>query len=134
MLLGLLMDSERVLFAAIRASGGDLTALEQAIELGKADWRDLLMSGGFGYDVNAHEHWVPRTVTPEIAETWRSGGQVDDVHFSRGLAVLICRGDFDGAVASVRSLDALEPEARYTLALRDGTEISKMQSFLEPAD
>jgi len=73
-------------------------------------------------------------VTPQIAEAWRSGRQVDDVHFVRGEAALICHGDFHGAVASVRSLDALEPEARYTLALRDGTEVTKTQSSLEPAD
>jgi len=36
--------------------------LLEAIELAKADWRDLLMAAGFGEDVRAHEFWIPNQV------------------------------------------------------------------------
>jgi hypothetical protein len=48
---------ERIRFAAIKASGGTLNGLSQAISLAKTDWRDLLMSADFGDDPRAHEHW-----------------------------------------------------------------------------
>ena len=31
--------------------------LDKAITLAKLDWRDLLMSAGFGHDVNQHMIW-----------------------------------------------------------------------------
>ena len=58
-LLGWSEDSERLRFAALRFSGGNLTALQNAIELGKLDWRDLLVAAGFADDVTAHERWDP---------------------------------------------------------------------------
>ena len=45
------------MFAVLKlATEGD-TGLDTAIELAKTDWRDLLMSAGFGEDINAHEKW-----------------------------------------------------------------------------
>jgi hypothetical protein len=52
-------ELERVRFSALKLSGGDLEKLREAIELAKTDWRDLLMSAGFGHDVNAHKAWSP---------------------------------------------------------------------------
>ena len=48
---------ERIRFSVLKLSGGDLTRLENAIELAKIDWRDLFMSAGFGKDVNEHNNW-----------------------------------------------------------------------------
>lgn len=50
---------ERVRFAALKLSEGDLSRLNQAVELGETDWRDLLMAAGFGHDVRAHAAWFP---------------------------------------------------------------------------
>lgn len=50
---------ERIRFAALKLSGGDLELLHRAVDLAKLDWRDLLMAAGFGYDFNAHRAWWP---------------------------------------------------------------------------
>lgn len=50
---------ERLRFAALKLSGGDLSSLLTAIELANTDWRDLLMSAGFADDVHTHESWDP---------------------------------------------------------------------------
>ena len=50
---------ERIRIAALKVSGGDLNALQRAIDLAKIDWRDLLMAAGFGHDVSAHKSWWP---------------------------------------------------------------------------
>ena len=48
---------ERIRFAVLKLSEGNLEKLIQAIELAKTDWRDLLMAAGFGEDVEAHLSW-----------------------------------------------------------------------------
>lgn len=48
---------ERVRFAALKLSKGDLRELKKAVKLAQTDWRDLLMAAGFGNDVNAHKKW-----------------------------------------------------------------------------
>lgn len=53
------LELERFRFAALKLSGGDLSILRKAIELGKTDWRDLLVSAGFGENIHAHEKWDP---------------------------------------------------------------------------
>lgn len=50
---------ERIQFAALKRSGGDMNALVSAIELAQADWRDLLVLADFAVDVHAHERWLP---------------------------------------------------------------------------
>src|ERR1700681_4419109 len=55
------LELERLRFAALKLSKGNLDRLLEAIELAKRDWRDLLMAAGFGEDVNAHERWLERT-------------------------------------------------------------------------
>ena len=50
---------ERFRFAALKLGDGRLDGLRQAVALAKADWRDLLMSAGFGEDVAAHNRWTP---------------------------------------------------------------------------
>jgi hypothetical protein len=50
---------ERIRFAVLKVSGGDLQRLKKAIELAQRDWRDALMAAGFGHDVKAHTRWSP---------------------------------------------------------------------------
>ena len=49
---------ERIRFAVLKLSEGDLTYFERAIELANTDWRDLLVSAGFESDKNAHNTWA----------------------------------------------------------------------------
>jgi hypothetical protein len=49
---------ERIRFAAIKLSSGDIKKLREAINEARMDWRDLFMAAGFGYDVKAHEKWA----------------------------------------------------------------------------
>jgi|SRR5215510_13313985 len=49
---------ERIRFAAIKMSKGNVLKLLKAIDEARMDWRDLLMAADFGYDVNAHENWA----------------------------------------------------------------------------
>jgi hypothetical protein len=51
-------DVERVRFAALKLSEGDLGKLKRAIDLAHVDFRDLLMNAGFG-EVEAHKEWWP---------------------------------------------------------------------------
>jgi len=48
---------ERIRFSAIKLSEGQIDKLCDAIELAQTDWRDLLMSAGFGYDPEKHNKW-----------------------------------------------------------------------------
>jgi hypothetical protein len=54
---------ERIRFAVLKLSGGDLNALQRAIDLVQVDWRDTLMAAGFGSDATVHESWSPGTPT-----------------------------------------------------------------------
>jgi hypothetical protein len=51
---------ERIRFAALKLSEGDMGRLRAAIDLAKLDWRDLLMNAGFGWSVHVHEKWFPK--------------------------------------------------------------------------
>ena len=50
---------ERIRFAAMKVSNGNLSALRDAIDLANIDWRDLLVGAGFAEDVDAHKSWFP---------------------------------------------------------------------------
>ncbi|MDH3282227.1 MAG: hypothetical protein OEQ18_14015, partial [Gammaproteobacteria bacterium] len=50
---------ERLRFAVLKLSEGEIDRLVQAIELAQVDWRDLLMAAGFGQDIEAHNQWNP---------------------------------------------------------------------------
>ena len=52
-------DLERVRFAALKVSRGDLERLVDAITLAQTDWRDLLVAAGFADDIHAHREWSP---------------------------------------------------------------------------
>ena len=48
---------ERIRFAVLKISAGDINGLRDAIKVAQVDWRDTLMGAGFGYSVTAHEQW-----------------------------------------------------------------------------
>jgi hypothetical protein len=52
------LQMERIRFAALKLSEGNINKLLKAIDLARMDWRDLFMAAGFGYDVKAHETWA----------------------------------------------------------------------------
>ena len=52
-------EMERIRFAVLKLSEGNIEKLVQGIELAQTDWRDLLMIAGFGEDVEAHDKWKP---------------------------------------------------------------------------
>jgi hypothetical protein len=47
---------DRIRFAVLKLSGGDLERLRQEIEGAHFDWRDTLMAAGFGEDMDIHAH------------------------------------------------------------------------------
>ena len=50
---------ERIRFAVLKLSGGDLNRLQRSINLSQTDWRDVLVAAGFGNDLTAHTSWWP---------------------------------------------------------------------------
>jgi hypothetical protein len=54
---------ERVHFAVLKLSNGNLSGLLRAIEDAQKDWRDTLMGAGFGYDVIEHNRWAKEYLT-----------------------------------------------------------------------
>ncbi len=112
----------RLKLAAIRRSGGSLQRLESAVELGKQDFRDLLMSAGFG-DPNAHLRWVPRPFHKRDADRWLAGGQIEGVKFGpyedAWYLTTIRRRKKD---AKIISLYALEPTVIYLVRYLSGKE------------
>ncbi len=51
--------AERIRFAVLKLSGGNISELEQQIALAAIDWRDTLVAAGFGHSVTAHKSWMP---------------------------------------------------------------------------
>jgi hypothetical protein len=74
-------EADRCRMAALKCSDGNLLKLEQAIRLGRTDFRDLLMAAGFGHDVTAHFKWMPKPAS-EPAE-------IDPVSLAAGIHVRI---------------------------------------------
>ena len=52
-------SAERIRFAALKLSRGDLGELRSIVEHANIDWRDVLVWAGFGGDVEAHRRWWP---------------------------------------------------------------------------
>jgi hypothetical protein len=57
---------ERVRFAALKVSEGDLERLRAAVALAREDWRDLLVAASFADD-DAHEAWPSGARTKQTA-------------------------------------------------------------------
>lgn len=49
---------ERIRFAALKLSNGNISKLLGAIDEARIDWRDLFMVAGFGHDIKAHVKWA----------------------------------------------------------------------------
>jgi hypothetical protein len=52
-------SAERIRFAVLKLSRGDLGELRSSVEHARIDWRDVLVWAGFGDDVEAHRRWWP---------------------------------------------------------------------------
>ena len=50
---------ERVRYAVLKLSAGELGKLEEAVMVAQVDWRDTLVAAGFGDRVEAHLGWWP---------------------------------------------------------------------------
>jgi len=53
---------EKIRFAVIKISNGDIDVLGKAISLASADWRDVLVWADFANDVEAHNKWADRVL------------------------------------------------------------------------
>lgn len=108
---------DRLRFAALRVSGGRVDRLCAALDEAETDWRDLLMSAGFGVDVEAHERWTPLRFSAVEAERWRRHEPLPTVAFGPGDPVEILMGRFKRQRGTVFSLVGLEPEPSYAVRL-----------------
>jgi hypothetical protein len=50
---------DRIRFAVLKLSRGDLEQLGREIDGAHHDWRDTLVAAGFGDDIHAHLRWNP---------------------------------------------------------------------------
>ena len=55
---------ERVRFAVLMLSAGDLDKLREVVEHAKQDWRDVLVWAGFGYSLTEHDRWAQAVLEP----------------------------------------------------------------------
>ena len=59
---------ERIRFAVLKLSAGDLKKLKQETDRANCDWRDTLMAAGFGQSLTAHQSWFPRADETEARD------------------------------------------------------------------
>jgi hypothetical protein len=122
---------ERVRFAAVRFSGGELPRLADAIRLAHKDWRDLLVSAKFADSVHAHSVWKPRRLEQAIVERWLQGRRIDGVNFAPGDLVQL-QGS-PGPAGRIAALVGLEPEPRLRVQLNDGRTVELFQFAIRHA-
>ena len=51
--------AERIRFAVLKLSGGDIAQMERHLAMAAVDWRDVLVAAGFGNDTRSHLEWMP---------------------------------------------------------------------------
>ena len=51
--------SERIRFAVMRLSKGNIEDLKNQIHAAQQDWRDVLLAAGFANNVDEHKRWNP---------------------------------------------------------------------------
>lgn len=51
--------SERIRFAVMRLSKGNIEELKNQIHAAQQDWRDVLLAAGFARYVDQHKRWKP---------------------------------------------------------------------------
>ena len=61
---------ERLRFAALKVSNGDVDVLKKAIDLAKEDYRELLGAAGFAWSTTAHKKWLPTGMGPQPEGWW----------------------------------------------------------------
>ena len=61
---------ERLRFAALKVSNGDVDVLRKAIDLAKQDFRELLGAAGFAWSKTAHKKWLPTGIGPKPEGWW----------------------------------------------------------------
>ncbi len=54
---------DRIRFAALKVSGGDLEKLRDTVRHATVDWRDVLVWAGFGHSLTAHQQWARRVLS-----------------------------------------------------------------------
>ena len=59
------MGLERIRFAVLKLSDGDVEKLDAAVNLAKTDWRDLLVAAGFGDSLTEHDCWADSLLKPK---------------------------------------------------------------------
>ncbi len=124
---------ERIRFAVLRCSGGDLARLRDAITLAKSDWRDVLVAAGFAARVEAHLSWESLRFDADARQSWREGKGGDTVRFRLGEEVLF-RGLRRGQRGRVIDLSGLEPEPRYQVETVSGDFVEEHQCLLQKID
>ena len=50
---------ERIRFAVLKLSAGNIDELRRHVEVAKTDWRDVLVAAGFAESLTEHLEWHP---------------------------------------------------------------------------
>ena len=51
-------ELERVRFAVLKLSAGNMGKLLEAVAIAKSDWRDVLVAAGFADSIAQHQKWA----------------------------------------------------------------------------
>jgi hypothetical protein len=124
--------ADRLLFAMIRFSDGDLDRLRSAISQFQRDWRNLLVASDFD-DPHSHNAWQPRRLVSETVDRWKAGDLPTGVKFGPNGQVQIRFGARRGTAGKVSALLGLEPRPRYLVELSTGDAIEVDQYSLQEA-
>ncbi|MFN2531517.1 MAG: hypothetical protein ABR555_09495 [Pyrinomonadaceae bacterium] len=122
---------ERIRFAVLRLSDGQISRLTESIAIAKRDWRDVLVWAGFGNDLQAHERWRPRRLTDDTVNAWLAGSHPDEVAFSFQDHVELVFGPHCGDQGFIINLVALEPEPCYLVELKSGAQVKEYERRLK---
>jgi hypothetical protein len=123
---------ERIRFAALRLSAGDMDRLRYAVELANTDWRDLLVGALFADDIHAHQKWTPRPLDAATSDAWKKRLLPEGVEFGPN-DVVVWPGEQGGPHGNVMALVRLEPEPRYLVRWSTGRETEMWQRQLRGA-
>ena len=58
---------ERIRFAVLKVSRGDVDELRRQVDLAKRDWRKVLAAAGFADSPDAHLEWYPKSAEQPAA-------------------------------------------------------------------
>lgn len=59
---------ERLRFAVLKLSGGQLPELNRAVALASTDWRDVLVAARFAESLDAHDVWFREQIDEESSD------------------------------------------------------------------